>query len=165
MRKQLLSFTLAVLMLLPVLSVPAAAATEPAAIPTSAADDIIIQDGNYYIVVHLVSGENVTRSSTTSYTANFNVYTNDQVTLLYSAKFSASYTYDGRRAFCTGADVSYTFHDSSYYLVESNIDKTENVATLTFTVGKKVLGITVAKKTHIITQICDRYGVVSYEAT
>ncbi len=162
MKKKLLSLALAVLMLLPVLSVPAAAATESAAIPAAASDNIIMLEDGCYIVIRPVSSQNATRSYVASDIADIDLYSVDNV-LICTATLNTAYTYDGRHAFCIRADVSYKFHDSSYYLVESNLDKTEDVATLTFTVGKKVLGITVSKETHVVRAICDRSGIIFYE--
>ena len=81
--------------------------------------------------------------------------------VLWTATLSASFRYDGNTALCLSSSLSLEFSSGSYFEVSRHTTKLGNIATVSFTVGHRVLGITVSQTPYTLTLSCDRDGYLS----
>lgn len=119
---------------------------------------IMLKDGSYFTVeveesVQRASG---TKSGTKTYT-----YNSSSGTALWKAVLSGTFTYTGLDATCTVSSCDVTIYDSDWYVVSKSASKSANSATASVTMGQKVLGITVSKRTASLQLTCDANGYLS----
>ena len=82
-------------------------------------------------------------------------------TAVWRMTLTGTFTYDGSSSSCTGASLSFTAYDSAYYKVSGNAYPSGSSAVADFTVGFRVLGITVATTNHHMALSCDANGNLS----
>ena len=127
---------------------------------TSNTDDSVIylDDGSYIVVT--VSSFDTRASGTKSGSKSYNCYT-PQDELEWKAVLSGTFTYNGTSATCTSSSCNITVYDTSWYEVSKTATRSGNTAYATFTMGRKVLGITVSKREYSLTLSCDANGILS----
>ncbi len=119
---------------------------------------IYLEDGSYIIVT---TEEFASRSSGSKTAQRTYTYTASNGVVCWDATLTASFSYTGSSATCTSSDCSITVYKSNWYTVSESATKSGNTATATFTMGRKVLGITVDKDTYTISISCDPNGNLS----
>lgn len=102
-----------------------------------------------------------TRSSNTTSGRKTFTYKDSSGNTDWIAVLTGSYIHDGTTANCTYADCQITIYDTAYYVVSKSAEKNGASATTTFTIGRTVLGFTVAKDTHTINLTCSPDGKLS----
>ena len=150
MLKRIFSFLFIFALLLPV---QALAANE-----TEAASIIYFEDGSYITITINVFESRASGSKTGQ--KNY-VYTSNSGTVCWDATLTGTFTYTGSSATCTYSDCSVTVYENNWYIVSKSAAKSGNTATATVTMGRKVLGITIAKDTYNMALSCDANGNLS----
>lgn len=119
---------------------------------------IILEDGSYFTVEIEELGQRAsgTKSGTKTYT-----YNSSSGTALWKAVVSGTFTYTGSSATCTASSCDVTIYDSDWYVVSKSASKSANNAIASVTMGQKVLGITVSKRTASLQLTCDASGNLS----
>ena len=82
-------------------------------------------------------------------------------TVLWRATLTARFFYNGSASSCVSAVLTTQFDDSSYFEVSRNVTKEDETATANFTIGHRVLGITVGTKSYTLNLTCDMNGNIS----
>ena len=82
-------------------------------------------------------------------------------TILWEATLSAAFSYTGDTAHCTASECNIVVYNSNWYEVSNTATRSGNVASAEFTMGRKVLGITVSKDTYNLSLACDKDGNLS----
>lgn len=82
-------------------------------------------------------------------------------TIDWKAVLTGTFTYNGTTATCTTSSVTVTVYASNWYEVSKTAGKSGASATGSVTMGRKVLGITVAKETYDMTLTCSSNGTLS----
>ena len=88
-------------------------------------------------------------------------YRNNNGTILWTATLSARFYYDGATSDCVSASLTTHFNDSSYYEVSRSVTREDWTATADFTIGHRVLGVTVSTSSYTLTLSCDMNGNLS----
>ena len=88
-------------------------------------------------------------------------YRNSSGTTLWTATLTARFSYDGTTSSCFAATLSLQFSDSTYYEVSRSVTKSGHTATANFTIGHRILGITISQTPYTMTLSCDKYGNLS----
>lgn len=138
------------------LSVPAFAAGDTA--PSTRID---LADGGYILVEAAVDGTSERGEVVTIYGHKYYYGYDQSGTAVWRATLTGTFTYDGSSSSCTGASLSFTAYDSAYYRVSGSAYPSGSSAVADFTVGFRVLGITVSTSNHHMTLSCDAYGNLS----
>lgn len=76
----------------------------------------------------------------------------------WTAKLTATFTYNGSSATCTSASCSVTIYDSDWFTVSNMTSKSGNTATANLLMGYRVLGVPVLFYPYTITLSCDANG-------
>ena len=79
----------------------------------------------------------------------------------WKAVLSGTFTYNGTTATCTASSVSVTVYADNWYEVSKTAGKSGASATGSVTMGRKILGITIAKETYDMTLTCSPTGTLS----
>ena len=119
---------------------------------------IYLEDGSY---ITITTVEIETRASGSKTAQRTYTCTANDGTVCWTATLTASFSYTGSSATCTSSDCSVTVYKSNWYTVSKSATKSGNTATATVTMGRKVLGITIAKDTYSISISCDPNGNLS----
>lgn len=99
-------------------------------------------------------------SGTKTATKNYS-YKADNGTVEWKAVLTGTFTYDGTTATCTESSVTTYVYASNWYEVSKTAGKSGNTATGSVTMGRTVLGFTVAKETYNMSLTCSPDGVLS----
>lgn len=151
LKKRIIFFLLSILMLVSV--IPVAQAAE------SIEEEIIyLEDGRYLIVSTTVS---LSRAANTKIGTRVITSKNADGTIDWKAVLTGTFTYNGTTATCTNSSVSVTVYASNWYEVSKTAGKSGASATGSVTMGRKVLGITVAKENYDMTLTCSPTGTLS----
>lgn len=119
---------------------------------------IYLEDGRYIVIV---TEESVSRASGTK-TGSRTYYGNtSDGTTEWKAVLTGTFTYNGTTATCTNSSVSVTVYANNWYEVSKTAGKSGASATGSVTMGRKVLGITVAKETYDLSLTCSPTGTLS----
>lgn len=122
-------------------------------------EDIIYMDDGSYIIVTIDSMDTRASGSKTG-SKSYNFYSsNDE--LEWKAVLSGTFTYNGTSATCTSSSCNITVYQNNWYEISKTATRSGNTAYATFTMGRKVLGITVSKKDYSLTLSCDANGILS----
>lgn len=150
--KKILSFALAVILLFGILPMQARATTD---LP----DNIIMLDNGTYIEITIE--ESPTRAVNSK--SGYKTYTckNDDGDILWKAKLSAVFNYDGSTSTACYGSCTVTISNSNWYEISNTTSCSGNTATTNLKMGKKVLGITISKPEYTITLSCDKNGKLS----
>jgi len=121
-------------------------------------EDIIYMDDGSYIIVTIDSMDTRATGSKTG-SKSYNFYSsNDE--LEWKAVLSGTFTYNGTSATCTSSSCNITVYQNNWYEISKTATRSGNTAYATFTMGRKVLGITVSKKDYSLTLSCDANGIL-----
>ena len=82
-------------------------------------------------------------------------------TLNWKAELTGTFIYTGTSATCTQSTISVTVYADNWYEVSKTAGKSGASATGSVTMGRKVLGVTVAKETFDMTLTCSPTGTLS----
>lgn len=119
---------------------------------------IYLDDGSY---ITITVSEIETRASGTKTGKKTYTCTANSGTVCWDATLTGTFTYTGSSATCTYSDCSVTIYENNWYTVSKSAAKSGNTATATVTMGRKVLGITIAKDTYNMVLSCDANGNLS----
>lgn len=124
----------------------------------STAEIVYLEDGSY-LVIETVQ----TMSRSTNTTSGFTRITHvaEDGTTEWRAILTGTFTYDGTTATCTESSVTTYVYASNWYEVSKTAGKSGNTATGSVTMGRTVLGITVAQETYNMTLTCSPNGTLS----
>ena len=122
-------------------------------------DDIIYLEDGSYISISIEEAQ-TKASGTRTGSKTYNHY-NSADELLWKAVLTGTFTYNGTSAACTASSSAVTIYDSSFFEVSKTATKSGNTAYTTVSIGRKFLGITVAKNDYSISLSCDKNGVLS----
>lgn len=78
--------------------------------------------------------------------------------VLWTATLNARFYYNGSMSSCVSASLNIQIYESSYYEVSRSVTKEDETATANFTIGRRVLGITVSQIPFTLTLSCDMNG-------
>lgn len=150
--KRILCFSLALLLFSSML--PFASAAE---IVTE--EQIIYYDDGSYLTITTVQSAARTADSTSGFKRI--VYVDTEGNSCWRAILTGTFTYDGTSATCAEANCEIYIYDTAYYVVSKTAAKSGSTATASITIGRTVLGITVAKDSYSMTLTCDKNGTLS----
>lgn len=122
-------------------------------------EEIIHLDDGSYIVVELIWAD-ARASGTRTAVKTHKYYNNDNVEQ-WRAVLQGTFTYTGTSATCTAASCNVTISDDAWYVHAKGVNKSGNAAMCELTMGKKLLGVTVSKKTISMSLTCDANGNLS----
>lgn len=148
--KKGLALCLALLLVAGMLPLPARAAQTQ--------EVICFEDGSYIVVGPIESSTRASGSRTAS--KPYTYYDSDGVAK-WKATLTGSFTYNGSSATCTSASMDVSIYNSSWYTYSKNASKSGNTANGSATMGWRVDGSTVTKKSASLSLTCDANGNVS----
>ena len=122
-------------------------------------DDIIYLDNGYYITIEVV--ESTERASGTKTGTKNYVFRSSSGNELWRASLRGTFTYTGSSATCTASNCTTTITDTAWYEISKSASRSGASAIGDFTLGHKILGITIRKETVNISLICDANGNLS----
>lgn len=107
------------------------------------------------VTEHLSRGNNIKEGSKTL------THLSNNGELLWEATLTARFYYDGTTCYCINGWLSLQFTDNSFYEVSRSVSNVGATATANFTIGHRVLGVTVSQTPYTLTLTCDKYGNLS----
>lgn len=116
------------------------------------------EDGSYLVIT---MDESQTWALGTKSGTKTSTYTDSDGTIRWKAVLSATFTYTGTLATCEAASCEVTVYANNWYLVSKTVEKSGNTATAAITMGRKLLGVTIAKDTYDLSITCDKNGNLS----
>ena len=119
---------------------------------------IYFEDGSY---IRITITESVMRASGTKTGTKKYDYTGSDGEIKWEATLRGTFTYTGTSSVCTSSSCDVTIYESAFYVVSKTASTSGNAAIATLTMGRKVLGITVAKNTYNMSLSCDVNGNLS----
>lgn len=124
----------------------------------STTEIVYLEDGGYLIIetVQTMSRSANTTSGFTRITCN-----TDSGNTEWRAILTGTFTYDGTTATCTESTVTTYVYANNWYEVSKTAGKSGNTATGSVTMGRTVLGITVAKEAYNMTLTCSPNGTLN----
>ncbi len=129
-----------------------------AASTQSTQEVIYFEDGSYITVA--LSEAQSRASGTKSGSKTYKCYNSNDVEL-WRAVLTGTFTYTGSSASCTASSCNVTIYDSAWYVVSKTASKSGNTAKASITMGKKLLGITIEKKSAELSLSCSANGTLS----
>lgn len=117
-----------------------------------------LPDGGY---IETVVTESVSRASGTKTGTKVKRQVDADGNEQWAIQLQGTFSYNGTSASCTNAVCNVTVSASNWYVVSKTAGKSGAVATADVTMGRKVLGITVAKNQYALTLTCDKNGNLS----
>ena len=151
--KKVISFALLLVMVTTIFPFSALAA-DTSTVADNSTEIIYLADGDYIVVTR---GEYVARASGSKTGYVTYTYVNSGTTM-WTATLTASFTYTGSSATCTNSALGISISDSHYYEVSRSVGHSGNTATADFTMGYRVLGVTVSTSPYTLTLSCDANG-------
>lgn len=149
--RRFLSFILSVVLLLSMAGTVFAS-------ETSTTEIIYLEDGSY-LVIETVQSMARSANTTSGFTRITHVAESGETR--WRAILTGTFTYDGTSATCTEATVTTYVYADNWYEVSKSSVKSGDTATGSVTMGRTVLGITVAKETYNMTLTCSPNGTLS----
>lgn len=151
--KRGLSFIIALLMVTSVLPL--------CGIATDIGDTRVVvnfEDGSYLVeTIETIDS----RASGTKSGSKIHSYYAADGSLEWKATLSGTFTYTGNSATCTSSSCSVSISNSEWYTISKSASKSGSSANASVTMGKKLLGVTVAQVPITITLTCDANGNLS----
>ena len=154
MKRRIFSCLLMVALLVAVLP-QYALAEEPACGP---AKIIYMENGDYIVVTTEVYE---TRATQTKSANKKYSYTTSNGDVEWIITLNGTFTYTGTTSTCTASSCTVTVNDNSWYVVSKTASRSGSTATANVTMGRKLLGITIAKDDYTLTLTCDKNGNLS----
>lgn len=150
--KRFVCFLLSVLLLFSITGAVSAAET------AKDKEVIYFEDGSYLVIETV---QTMVRSADTASGFKRFMYYNEDGTVEWRAILTGTFTYDGTTATCTESTVTTYIYADNWYEVSKTAGKSGSTATGSVTMGRTVLGITVAKETYDMTLTCSPNGTIS----
>lgn len=125
---------------------------------TQSQDRIYFEDGSYVTVETYVTD---TRATSTKTASRVYTYYANNGNIDWSATLNGTFTYTGTSSTCTAASCTVSISNSSWYEVGKNVSKIGASAIADVTMGYKILGITIDRKTVNMSLSCDANGNLS----
>ena len=119
---------------------------------------IYYEDGSYLTIT--VTQYHTRTSNSVSGYKRYD-YTEANGNLAWYSILAGTFTCDGTTAVCTTSSVTSRVNASNWYEVSKTAAKNGSTANGTVTMGRTVLGITVAKETYNMTLTCSPNGTLS----
>lgn len=114
------------------------------------------EDGSYLVTV---TEEVTTWATRTKNSTKSDTYYDSSDVAQWKVLLSGMFKYDGTSATCTDSTCITTVYDTVEWYVVSEVEEMhDNVASCTVTMGKRILGITIANMPHTVTITCDKDG-------
>lgn len=161
--KRTIAFLLTVILVFSIIPCTAACAEEEPVYT----DVIRFEDGSFAVVTitqDSLSSAPSLRAKASSSVKNgsktFTYYGSDGAAK-WAATLNASFTYNGSTSSCTAANCTVSIYNSSWYTISNSSTHSGNTATANVTMGHKLAGVTIEKKTASITLSCDANGNLS----
>jgi hypothetical protein len=151
--RKILSALLAFILVLTLLPVDTYAAQ------VSESKSIIELDDGSYIEIRVE--ETAVRATNTKNGSKTYSYYDSNDNLEWTAKLSASFTYNGTTSSCTSGSCAVTIYESNWYEYSNTTTRSGSTATTALVMGRKFLGVTVSKPEYTITLTCDKDGNLS----
>lgn len=129
------------------------------AAPTQSPQEVIRFEDGSYITITLSEAQD-RASGTKSGSKTYRYYT-DNGTEEWRAVLTGTFTYTGSSATCTASSCNVTIYNSAWYVVSKTATKSDNAAKASLTMGKKLLGITIVKKSAELSLSCSANGTLS----
>ncbi len=126
---------------------------------SSVTEEVIYYDDGSYLTITIIQYHSRSTNSTSGFKRY--VYSNTDGTTEWRAILTGTFTYDGTTATCTESSVTTYVYASNWYEVSKTAGKSGNTATGSVTMGRTVLGFTVAKETYNMTLTCSPSGTIS----
>ena len=150
--KRFVCFILLIFLLFSVVS------TVSAAEITTSEEIIYFEDGSYLVIETVQS---MSRSANTTSGFNRYVYYSENGETRWRAILTGTFTYDGTTATCTDSSVTTYVYADNWYEISKTAGKSGNTATGSVTMGRTVLGFTVAQEPYNLSLTCSPNGVLS----
>lgn len=119
---------------------------------------IYFEDGSYITITLTETGSRASGTKTGSKTYN---YADENGNVAWKAVLTGTFTYTGSSATCTASSCNVTIYDSAWYVVSKTASKSGNTAKASIVMGKKLLGITIEKKSAELSLSCSANGTLS----
>lgn len=148
--KKLWKAILSVLLIMAILPAGVLAAEE------TCAEEVIYLDNGDYITVELTMAE--TRASNTKVARKTYTYYGSDNAEDWRAVLWGNFIYNGTTVTCNAAGCDVTITDTAWYIVSKTAGPSGSAAVGSLTMGKKLLGITVATETVNMRIDCDANG-------
>ena len=149
--KRIVCLFLLLTMLVSILPVNGTAAEEESRIT-------YFEDGSYLVeTIHIVQS----RASNTVSGDKSNTYYGSDGTACWKLVVNGTFTYGNGVPICRSSSGSVTIYDSAWYTISKNASKSGASATMSATMGRKSLGITVQQISNSVTLTCDGNGNLS----
>lgn len=153
MKKLITSILLAVLLLgcLPTNTLAVSAQTQKENV-------IWFDDGSYITITLTETGSRASGTKTGTKTYNYSASNGD---VAWKVVLTGTFTYTGSSATCTASSCNVTIYNSAWYVVSKTASKSGNKALADLTMGRKLLGIMVSKKSLSMQITCSANGTLS----
>lgn len=119
---------------------------------------IYFEDGSYITITLTETGSRASGTKTGSKTYN---YADENGNVAWKAVLTGTFTYTGSSATCTASSCNVTISNSAWYVVSKTATKSGNKALSDLTMGRKLLGITISKKSVSMQLACSANGTLS----
>ncbi len=129
-----------------------------ASIQSTEERSVYFEDGSYITVT--LSEVQTRASGTKSGSKTYRSYTSDG-TEEWRAVLTGTFTYTGSSATCTASSCNITISNTAWYVVSKTATKSSNTAKASITMGRKLLGVTIEKKSADLSLSCSANGTLS----
>jgi len=119
---------------------------------------VYFDDGSYLTITLEEIDARASGTKTGSKTYNYYASSGD---LSWKAVITGTFRYTGSSATGTVSKCTVTIYDSAWYEVSNVASKNGNTAVADLTMGRKLLGITITKKSLSLQIVCDPNGNLS----
>ncbi len=148
--KRLLSFSLLLLMVLSLIPAEGFAVEEKIV--------VTFEDGSY--ITECIECMQSRAAGSKTGTKSYKYYNEDDV-ICWKFAVNGTFTYTGSTSQCTASSCDVTVYTSEWYTVSKSSGKSGNTASASVTMGRKLLGVTVATIPVSLTLTCDNNGNLS----
>ena len=121
--------------------------------------DIIYFDDGSYIEIETTYLESRAISAQTGSRAY--TYRDQDHKIQWQAVLQGTFSYDGTTSTCTASICTVSITDNAWYVVSKTTSKSGGTAYAELVIGRKMLGITVEKRTINLSLSCDKDGNLS----
>lgn len=121
--------------------------------------EIIYLENGSYLVIETVQSMSRSANTTSGFTRITHISESGETR--WRAILTGTFTYDGTTATCTESSVTTYVYADNWYEISKTAGKSGNTATGSVTMGRTVLGITVAQETYNMTLTCSPNGTLS----
>lgn len=119
---------------------------------------VYFEDGSYITVT--LSEVQTRASGTKSGNKTYRYYNSNDVEV-WRAVLSGTFTYTGSSATCTASSCNITISNTAWYVVSKTATKSSNTAKASVIMGRKLLGVTIEKKSAELSLSCSANGTLS----